>query len=331
MLNAPTANEAATESATAIVCDASTLAQARRYNRLLALMPRLRIRNRHTPRVLQALLKLSQTGADFRLRRRNLQVRSVTVPNAPGVSVRIIHSARPPRALILDFHGGAWVIGNPQLDDVLNAAIIDACNVAVISVDYRLAPAVSMEQVIADCVAAARWVLDDGIGEYAGLPVIVLGESAGAHLAAATLVALRRWPAMLARVAGAVLYYGVYDLTGTPSVHSAGRDTLLFDGPDLRSALARLTPDLDEAGRRAPALSPLYADLSGMPPALLIGAGSDPLRDDTLLMAAHWRQSAPAELQLLPEAPHGFIRLPTTMAALTQAHVHRWITRRIDS
>ncbi|MDB5959843.1 MAG: alpha/beta hydrolase [Massilia sp.] len=304
----------------------ATLAEARRFNRLLSLLPRFTIRKHWTPRLIQSLLRLSQTGADFKMRRAGLTIDTIDTP----VPIRILRPAGQVRAVILDYHGGGWAIGNPQLNDQRNAALIDACQVAVVSVDYRLAPATALEDMLADCLAAARWLLEGGLREYVDLPVIIIGESAGAHLAAATLLELKRWPDLLAKVSGAVLYYGVYDLVGSPSAHAAGSDTLVLDGPDLVSALARLTPHLSDAERRLPPLSPLYGELAGLPPALLIGGALDPLIDDTRLLAARWAAVAPVELHVLPEAPHGFIRFPTAMAKLTQDWVHSWINALIE-
>ena len=70
-------------------------------------------------------------------------------------------------------------------------------------------------------------------------------------LAAATLLALKQWPELLQRVSGAVLYYGVYDLAGTPSVRAAGPETLLLDGPGMVEALRMLTPGLSDDERQA--------------------------------------------------------------------------------
>ncbi|MGY1919335.1 alpha/beta hydrolase fold domain-containing protein [Pseudomonas tolaasii] len=295
------------------------LAQMRAFNKKLAWMPRFKIRNRITPRLIQALLRFSQkVRKPFAAQTRLISAGGVQVP------VRILRPQGKPKGVVLDIHGGGWVIGNAQMDDDLNLGMVQACDVAVVSVDYRLAIDTPVEGLMEDCLAAARWLLSET--EFAELPVIVVGESAGGHLAAATLLALKQWPQLLARVCGAVLYYGVYDLAGTPSVRMARPDTLLLDGPGMVAALQLLTPGLSDEQRRQPPLSPLYGDFSDLPPALMFVGDLDPLKDDTLLLAERWPQ---AEAYLLPEAAHGFIHFPVALGASVLAYSHQWITRKM--
>ncbi|AZE79586.1 alpha/beta hydrolase [Pseudomonas synxantha] len=292
------------------------LAQMRRFNQKLAWMPRFKIRNRVTPRLIQALLRVSQTLKKAPVAERK---KVGTVP------VRILRPSGKPKGVVLDIHGGGWVIGNAQMDDDLNLGMVNACGVAVVSVDYRLAVDTPIEGLLEDCLVAARWLLGD-CPEFADLPVFVVGESAGGHLAAATLLALKQWPELLERVSGAVLYYGVYDLTGTPSVRTAGPDTLLLDGPGMVEALRLLTPGITDEARRQPPLSPLYGDFAGLPPALMFVGELDPLKDDTLLIAERW---GGAEAHLLPEAAHGFIHFPVAMADKVLAYSRKWITQHL--
>ena len=293
------------------------LAQMRRFNQKLAWMPRFKIRNRVTPRLIQALLRVSQTL------KKAPDVERRVVGNVP---VRILRPGGKPKGVVLDIHGGGWVIGNAQMDDDLNLGMVNACDVAVVSVDYRLAVNTPVEGLLDDCLAAARWLLNEQ--EFAGLPVIVVGESAGGHLAAATLLALKQWPELLKRVSGAVLYYGVYDLTGTPSVRTAGPETLLLDGPGMVEALRMLTPGLSDDERRQPTLSPLYGDFTGMPPSLMFVGELDPLKDDTLLIAERWPE---AEVHLLPESAHGFIHFPVALASDVLVYSRGWITQRVNA
>ncbi|WP_447096566.1 alpha/beta hydrolase fold domain-containing protein [Pseudomonas sp. CF10PS3] len=294
----------------------SDLAQMRRFNQKLAWMPRFKIRNRVTPRLIQGLLRVSQTL------KKAPAAQCKIVDNVP---VRILRPVGKPKGVVLDIHGGGWVIGNAQMDDDLNLGMVNACDVAVVSVDYRLAVDTPVEGLMEDCLAAARWLLCED--EFKKLPVIVVGESAGGHLAAATLLALKQWPELLQRVSGAVLYYGVYDLTGTPSVRNAGPETLLLDGPGMVDALRMLTPGLSDDERRQAPLSPLYGDFDGLPPALMFVGELDPLKDDTLLIAERWPQ---AEAHLLPESAHGFIHFPVAMGEAVLAYSRGWISTRIS-
>ncbi|RMH87763.1 alpha/beta hydrolase [Stutzerimonas zhaodongensis] len=304
--------------------------QVLRFNRKLVRLPRFRIRNRITPRVIQALLRASQIGGANKLRKHGLEAESrvVGLPGAP-VSVRIIRPRGKSKGVVLDFHGGGWVIGNAQMNDDMNIAIVDACNVTVVSVDYRLAVSTPVEGLMEDCLSAARWLLSDSCEEFADLPVVVVGESAGGHLAAATLLALKRWPDLLKRVRGTVLYYGVYDLTGTASVRTAPPETLVLDGPGMVEAFRMLTPGMTDQQRKQPPLSPLYGEFEGLPPALMFAGELDPLRDDTLDIAARWNTSAAVEVHLLPHCPHGFIHFPTRMAAGVLAYSRAWISSRL--
>lgn len=302
------------------------LAQVRAFNRKLAWLPRFKIRNRLTPRLIQALLRVSQIGGSGALRKFGLTAERKLIDNVP---VRIIRPKGPAKGVVLDFHGGGWVIGNAQMDDNFNAAIVDSCQVTVVSVDYRLAVSTPIEGLLEDCLNATRWLLQEP--EFAGLPVVVVGESAGGHLAAATLLALQQWPDLLQRISGALLYYGVYDLTGTSSVRNAPADTLVLDGPGMVEALRLLTPDLTDEQRRQPPLSPLYGDFAGFPPALLFAGELDPLRDDTLNIAKRWAQSALVEMYLLPSSPHGFIHFPTAIAQGVLTYSRQWISARVEA
>jgi acetyl esterase/lipase len=110
-------------------------------------------------------------------------------------------------------------------------------------------------------------------------------------------------------------------------VRTAGKHTLLLDGPGMVEALRRLTPGLSDEERRQPPLSPLYGDFSGLPPALMFVGELDPLKDDTLLIAERWPG---AEAHLLPEAAHGFIHFPVAMGGSVLAYSREWIAKLIE-
>ncbi|OUM73760.1 esterase [Pseudomonas caspiana] len=308
------------------------VAEMRRFNKKLGWLPRFRIRNRLMPRVIQTLLRAGQIGGASKLAKHGQQAekRSVGVDGV-SVPVRILRPKGQAKGVVFDIHGGGWVIGNAQMNDDLNLALVKACDVAVVSVDYRLAVSTPVEGLMDDCLSAARWLLSAANEEFADLPVIIIGESAGGHLAAATLLRLKAWPDLLRRVSGAVLYYGVYDLTGTASVRAAGPETLVLDGPGMVDALRLLTPDISDEERRQPPLSPLYGDLTDMPPALMFAGELDPLLDDTVQMADRWAKSADVEVHVTPICAHGFIHFPTAMTGRVLARSHQWITDRIGA
>lgn len=305
---------------------------ARAFNAKLARMPRFRIRNRFTPLLYQSLLRVSQVGADRRPPRKGVSVERRRVSwDGQSVAVRILRPSGTVRGVVLDVHGGGWAIGNAAMDDEQNLGLIAACDVAVVSVDYRLVSTRStLQAAMDDCFTAAAWLLR-GEHELAGLPIVLVGESAGGHLGAATLLRVRDELGEMARFAGALLYYGVYDLAGSASVRAAGPDTLVLDGAGMLDAMRLLTPGMTDAERRQAPLSPLFGDLSDMPPALMVAGDLDPLLDDTLAMAARWGEVAAVELHRVPEAPHGFIRFATPLAGKVLARSREWVRERLAS
>jgi len=304
------------------------LAQARRMNRQLRWAPRFRAPTRFGRMMIQTML-----GAQGFL---PIGVRGVTVTTrridwqGQSFSLRILRSAGEPRGVYIDYHGGGWSIGTAAMDDRVNARIAGDCGLVVVSVDYTTLPDIDLPGMIAQCAAAADWVFEHAQVEFGAGDLFIGGESAGAHLAACALLRLRETRRDFARLRGAVLFYGPYDLSCTPSVRTATADTLVLDGPAMTSGIAKLLPDRSEEQRRDPAFSPLYGNLAGMPSALLLCGTIDPLIDDTRLMAKRWNAaSGNARLIVVPDAPHAFNRLPTRIASRTNAFVRSWIDDRL--
>jgi acetyl esterase/lipase len=244
--------------------------------------------------------------------------------------VRILRPKGPCRGVHIDIHGGAWVLGSARMDDRLNLQLVETCGLAVVSVDYRLALKNPVHTVLDDCETAALWVLENLKSEFGADRLYMGGESAGSHLVASTCIRLRDAGLGGAELAGVVLFYGCYDLCGTPSLWAAGPETLILHGPTLASALSALLADKSQDERRDPALSPLYASLKGLPPALIFVGALDPLLDDSVLLAERWQAAnGNAELHVVPDAPHGFNRLPTRMAKKTNAYARGWLYAKI--
>jgi acetyl esterase/lipase len=315
----------------ALTFENAELVEARRVNRLLAASPRMTLRTPWDVAVINGVISLSQALPAANFKRAGIKAEDRRVEaDGRDVAVRILRPDGPCRGVYIHIHGGAWVLGNARMDDRLSVQMIQTCGMAVVSVDYRLAMKNPVHAVLDDCETAALWVLANLRTEFDTDRLFLGGESAGAHLAASTAIRMRNRGVGMRELAGLVLFYGCYDLAGTPSLWAAGPDTLILHGPTLAKAMAELLADLSEDERRDPALSPLYADLRGLPPALFFVGEKDPLLDDTLMLAERWQAAnGNAELHRVPEAPHGFNRLPTRMARKTNAYVHGWLFGKI--
>jgi acetyl esterase len=249
------------------------------------------------------------------------------VPGGDGpVPARLFVPERV-EAVYLNLHGGGWCIGSAQSSDAEMAALAEAANVAVISIDYRLAPEHPFPAGPDDCEAVARWLLDDAVAEFGTDRLFIGGASAGAHLAALTLLRVRDRLGQDAvdRFIGANLIFGAYDLGMTPSQRTAV-DGLVIPLPTLEACYANALPGVDREGRRDPAWSPLYANLTGLPPALFTVGTADPLYDDSLFMAARWAAAGnEATLEVSPECVHGFVAFPTTLGRRARDRAQGWV------
>lgn len=222
------------------------------------------------------------------------------------------------RGVYLHIHGGGHVLGAADQQDKLLELIADQTGLTAISVEYRLAPEHPYPAGPDDCEAAAVWV-SQNVRDFGGAAMAIGGESAGAHLAALTILRLRDKHGLMPFKA-ANLVFGVFDLGMTPSARAFGdAERLVLRTIDIVKFSGAFLPGLSEAEKRAPQISPLYADLSGLCPALFTVGTKDALLDDSLFMHARWIAAGNAgELDIYPGACHGFIAFPTpqTLASL---------------
>src|SRR4051794_14803563 len=114
-----------------------------------------------------------------------------TIPGPAGPIRLRTFSCDEPTGVYFHIHGGAWMAGSPEMMDLLHEMLVDRCKVAVVSVDYRLAPEDPYPAGPDDCEAAACWLLEHAAAEYGSDRFVIGGESAGGHLAAATLLRMR--------------------------------------------------------------------------------------------------------------------------------------------
>ncbi len=232
------------------------------------------------------------------------------IPSAAGpVTVRIIAPSRP-SGVYLDIHGGGWVFGRAHHSDVANLRISRNANVAVVSVDYRLAPEYPYPAGPDDCEAAAKWLIDNAMSEFGTEKIVIGGGSAGAHLAAVTMLRMRDRHGY-SGFKGANLVFGVYDVGQTPSSRTFGERHLVLSTQSMAwfgkhyAGHAKMTD---------PDVSPIYAHLEGMPKALFTVGTLDPLLDDSLFMYGRWVAAGnEAELAIYPGGVHGFTGFPSPL------------------
>jgi acetyl esterase/lipase len=198
--------------------------------------------------------------------------------------------------------------------------LADEAGLAVVSVGYRLAPEHPMPAGPDDCEAAACWLAENCLERFGTDRLLIGGESAGAHLAALTLLRMRDKHGAGTAFSGANLVFGAFDLSLTPSSRNWGSRNLILSTPIIEWFTDQFLPGLTPEERRDPSISPLYADLRDLPPALFVVGDLDPLLDDSLFMSARWHAAGnEARLLVYPESVHGFTAFPSRLAAHASA------------
>jgi acetyl esterase len=246
-------------------------------------------------------------------------VEDLQIPGPDGpVPVRLYRPrAEGPLPILVYFHGGGWIMGSVATHDALCRNLCARAGIAVASVEYRLAPEHRFPAGLEDCYAATRWLAAqaDRLG-LAFQRLAVGGDSAGGNLAASvTLLARQRGgPSICYQL----LIYPVMDFDfDTPSYRENANGFHLTREDMIwcwRQYLAR------EVDGYTPLASPLRAeDLRGLPPAMVITAEYDPLRDEGEAYAQRLeRAGVPVICKRYQGMIHGFIRRP---AQLDQARI----------
>ena len=253
----------------------------------------------------------------------------ISGPGGP-LPLRIIAPEGESSGVFLHIHGGGWTLGENDMQDPRLQRLARDTGLTVVSVGYRLSPEHPYPAGPDDCEAAALWLLGPESAGELGVsgPRGIGGDSAGAHLAVVTLLRLRDRHGISDAFAAAVLQYGGFDLSLSPSQRLWGERNLVLSGPIITWFGDQFVPGHDREQRRDPDISPLFADLTGMPPAVFTVGTEDPLIDDTLFMEARWRLAGHAtELRVWPEAPHGFLSLPMRVTDVALAAEHAFLRR----
>ena len=232
------------------------------------------------------------------------------------------------RGVYLHIHGGGHVLGSEDMMDPALDTLANRAGAVVVSVGYRLAPEHPYPAGPDDCEAAAVWLVENARREFGSERLAIGGESAGAHLCAVTLVRLRDRHGATP-FCGANLVYGIYDLTFTPTVRNWGERILVLSTPIIEWFSNHFVPDKSKRG--SPDVSPLYADLRRLPPALFTIGTLDPLLDDSLFMASRWSAAGNrAELAVYPGGVHGFNLFPMPLAEAANRRCQAFVADRLS-
>jgi acetyl esterase len=255
------------------------------------------------------------------------RARTTAIPGRDGntITLRVIAPARPPRGVYLHLHGGGWVLGGADMQDPMLERIADNTGQAVVSVEYRLAPEHPYPAGPDDCETAALWLVENAGREFGTDALTIGGESAGGHLAAVTVLRMRDRHGYTG-FRGANLVYGAFDLAMTPSQRQFGDTRLVLRTIDMHQFYNAFLPTVGD--RRVPDISPLYADLRDLCPALFTVGTQDALLDDTLFMHARWIAAGnPAELAIYPGGAHGFTLFPNALSQAAAARIDAFLDR----
>ncbi len=232
----------------------------------------------------------------------------VTVRDGGNIPIRVYRPAdllEVPSPVIVFFHGGAWILGDLETHDIQVRALANATACVVISVDYRLAPECQFPTALDDCYDVTAWIsahAEDLNVDTSRL--VVAGDSAGGNLAAAVTLQARDQ-------GGPSIAYQLLIYPVTDAYADAGSRVEFATGYFLEQKNMLVSADLYLGGAytgREPEVSPLLAlSLEGLPPAHVITAGYDILRDEGIAYAKKL-QSAGVETTLInyPDMIHGF-------------------------
>lgn len=254
------------------------------------------------------------------------RARNIEIEGKGGhkIPLRIIAPEKP-TGVYLHIHGGGWVLGSFDQQDVLLERIVKNTGMACISVQYRLAPEDPYPAGPDDCESAAVWLVKNAKAEFGTDILTIGGESAGGHLSAVTLLRMRDKHGYTG-FKGANLVFGAFDMGMTPSQRQFGNERLILRTVDIQQfGDAFLPAGID---RSDPDVSPLYARLHDMPPALFTIGTRDALMDDSLFMHGRWIAAGnEGELGIYPGGAHGFVAFPGEIAQAANEAQDKFLAR----
>jgi len=249
------------------------------------------------------------------------RVIDLVIPVTTGkISIRIYSpSGEGPFPVLMTIHGGGWIAGGLAVFDHVSRALVNRTGCIAVSVEHRLAPENKFPVPLNDCYDALVWITEH-ISEYGGDParIAVLGESAGGNLAAglALLARDRKGP----KLCGQILVNPALDWPepGRPSIQEMGEGYGLTKG-DLIWCYQQYMAN--ESDKQNPYFLPMVSDnLSDLPPALIITAEYDLLRDEGVAYAERLnRAGVTAKVVCIEGVIHGFFLLTALVEPARQA------------
>jgi acetyl esterase/lipase len=223
----------------------------------------------------------ARQNSSRRFNRLPADVRCLQV-SADGVSAEWIETPAQDLGVILYLHGGAYVLGSINGHREWIARLARATRTRALAIDYRLAPEHPFPAALEDAVSAYRWLLDQGLKPA---QIIIAGDSAGGGLALATLLASRDGGMPLPAGTVCISPWADLALTGASVISNAGLDPIL-SAESLKVYAGYYAGNHELT---LPLISPLYADLAGLPLLLIQAASDEILLDDARGVAAHAR------------------------------------------
>ena len=218
---------------------------------------------------------------------------------------------------ILYFHGGGYVFGSPKYARGLTFRLAEIAYADVYSVDYRLGPEHYFPAAVDDAVASYRWLLDQGKDPK---QITFAGDSAGGGLSLALMLSCKEFELPMPRCA--VLYSPFTDLAATgPSLLTNEKSDVMFKKVYIKEGAKRYLGDADP---KTPLASPLYGDLTGLPPMLIYASEDEALLDDSTRLY-HKLNEAGVEAKLIVEKglahvwPMFYPRFPEAGKTITQS------------
>jgi acetyl esterase len=275
----------------------------------------------------QTLRDARERGEGLWPMKRLKEVEDRSIPGPAGKILLRVCLPEEVKGVYLHIHGGGFMLGRAHHADEDCFKIARACQVATVSVDYRLAPENPFPAGLDDCEALACWLVKHMGAEFGTDRLLIGGESAGATLSVATLVRMRDKHGFTGFV-GANLVYGAYDLSGTPSARNWGEERkLILTSRTMEWFHENYAP---REKWRDPEVSPLYADLNNLPKALFTVGTLDPLLDDSLFMSSRWAAAGnEAELAVYAGGIHVFNLFPTPLAEKANERIRDFIRKRL--